>query len=141
MYVGELINTVQSEVSVGSKYWILSGLAVVQFSSENFNSIMRLNYVYIIATTNKLVVYGKGKKTNRNVVHWRLQERKLANADVASSCVPLFLFMRGKWFLTAVVFAIVLGLTTTAATWRTTRGVARRVTGNTGVFLHVYSVG
>lgn len=65
MYVGELINTVQSEVSVGSKYWILSGLAVVQFSSENFNSIMRLNYVYIIATTNKLVVYGKGKKKAR----------------------------------------------------------------------------
>lgn len=45
-YVRGSINTVQSEVSVGSKYWILSGLAVSQFSSENLNSIMRLNYVH-----------------------------------------------------------------------------------------------
>lgn len=62
-----MINTVQSEVSVGSKYWILSGLAVVQFSSENFDSIMRLNYVYIIATTNKLWLYTEREKKKKQI--------------------------------------------------------------------------
>lgn len=58
-----MINTVQFEVIVGSKYWILSGLAVSQFSSENFNSIKILTVcaliMFIIATTNKSVVYEK----------------------------------------------------------------------------------
>lgn len=44
--MGGSINTVQSEVSVGSEYWILSGLAVSQFSSEIFKTVLCLNYVY-----------------------------------------------------------------------------------------------
>jgi len=53
-----LVNTVQSEVSVGSKYWILSGLIVGQFSSENFK-ILKQYYtliVFIIVTKNKSIV-------------------------------------------------------------------------------------
>lgn len=54
-----------------------------------------------------------------------------------SFCVPLFLFMRGKRFLTAIVFAL-LGLTTTGSARRATRRTARGIAGDTGIFFHVY---
>lgn len=52
--VGGSVNTVQSEVSVGSKYWILSGLTVSQFSSKNFKTVLCALLMFINIQINRL---------------------------------------------------------------------------------------
>lgn len=54
------INTVQSEVSVGSKYWILSGLAVIQSSSVKI-----LKQAKILKTVTSLTLYAHNATKNK----------------------------------------------------------------------------